>query len=91
MYDKGLELGLTGEALKLFSYTACEVMLTVDVKDDGNSTITAVDGKPIVDKTGISKKDIELVAEIMESNWVWSNKREAWIKLKSVIEQAIGE
>lgn len=48
MWEKGEELGLTGDALRMFSYTATEVKLTIDVDEKtGESTIIAVDDKPL--------------------------------------------
>jgi hypothetical protein len=48
MWDKGEKLGLTGEALKLFSYVGCEVKLTVEVNEEtGDAVIVAVDDKPL--------------------------------------------
>lgn len=51
-HDKGQELGLTGEALKMFMHACCEVKLTVDVDTaTGETSIVAVDDKPIVSST----------------------------------------
>jgi len=48
MWDKGQQLGLTGEALKLFSFVACEIELTIDVDEKtGDAVIVAVDGKQV--------------------------------------------
>jgi len=49
MYDKGVELGLTGEALDNFKYTGYEVELEIEVnKETGDSTIIAVNDVPLV-------------------------------------------
>mgnify|MGYP006977224197 FL=1 len=46
MWEKGEKLGLTGDALKLFSYVGCEVKLTIDVDEkSGDAVILAVDDK----------------------------------------------
>jgi hypothetical protein len=48
MYEKGEKLGLTGEALKLFSYVGCEVKLTINVDEKtGDAVIVAVDGRKL--------------------------------------------
>lgn len=44
LYEVGELMGFTGEVLRLFSFTCCEVKLTVDVDEQtGNSQIIAVD------------------------------------------------
>jgi hypothetical protein len=54
-YDQGVKIGLSGEALEMFKYTAYEVELLVDVNEDtGESTIVAVNGHP-VDNTTLIK------------------------------------
>lgn len=46
MYEKGEKLGLTGEALRLFSYVGCEVKLTINVDEKtGDAVIVAVEGR----------------------------------------------
>lgn len=46
MWNKGEQLGLTGEALKLFSFVGCEVKLTIEVDETtGDAVIVAVDGR----------------------------------------------
>lgn len=48
MYDKGQELGLTGEALKNFMYTCYEVEIELEVNmETGDSKIISVDGKEL--------------------------------------------
>lgn len=92
MYDKGLKLGLTGEALKNFMYTGYEVTLTVEIDEKtGNSTIIAVDGKPVVNKDEISKDDIVLVSQVMEDKGVWSHKFQAWNRIESFLQKIIGK
>lgn len=91
MYDKGEELGLSGEALNMFSYTGNEIELTIDVNTGtGLSTITEVDGKPIVDKSGLSKDDITLVSQVMEEKGVWSHKYQAWNRLEAFLIRILG-
>ena len=47
-YDVGHKLGLTGEALKMFSYAAIEVKLTLSVDaETGHATITHVDDRVV--------------------------------------------
>jgi len=51
MYDEGVKLGLSGEALHYFTFTGCEVELEILVDmNTGDSTIIAVDGKPVSQK-----------------------------------------
>lgn len=46
MWNKGEQLGLTGESLKLFSFVGCEVKLTIEVDETtGDAVIVAVDGR----------------------------------------------
>ena len=48
MWEKGEQLGLTGEALKLFSFVGCEVKLTIEVDEKtGDAVIVAADDKPL--------------------------------------------
>ena len=48
MYEKGVEIGLKGEALRRFVFAASEVKLTIDVDaKNGKSSIVAVDDKPL--------------------------------------------
>ena len=48
MWNKGEQLGLTGEALKLFSFVGCEVKLTIEVDEKtGDVVIVAVDGRKL--------------------------------------------
>lgn len=48
MWNKGEQLGLAGEALKLFSFVGCEVKLTIEVDETtGDAVIVAVDGKKL--------------------------------------------
>jgi len=48
MWEKGEQLGLTGEALKLFSYVGCEVKLTIEVDEKtGDAVIVAADDRPL--------------------------------------------
>lgn len=48
--NKGLEIGLTGEALSLFSHATDEVKLTLEVDmDTGLAKTVAVDGVPLPD------------------------------------------
>jgi hypothetical protein len=46
-YELGEKLGLSGDALRLFSFALCEVKVDVDVESDGNCRIVAVDGKAL--------------------------------------------
>lgn len=49
MYDKGVELGLTGDALHYFTFTGNEIELEILVDTvTGESTIVAVDGKAVL-------------------------------------------
>ena len=48
MWEKGEQLGLTGEALKLFSFVGCEVKLTIEVDEKtGDAVIVAADDRPL--------------------------------------------
>lgn len=47
MFEKGEKLGLTGEALSLFSYACSEVEVELDVMPDGRATIVSVDGRAV--------------------------------------------
>lgn len=48
MWEKGEKIGLTGDALKLFSYVGCEVKLTINVDEKtGDAVIVAVDDRPL--------------------------------------------
>lgn len=49
MWEKGEELGLSGDALRMFRHAACEVRLELDVSDDGSAKIIAVDGRAVAD------------------------------------------
>lgn len=92
MYDKGLKLGLTGEALDMFSFTGYEVKLTVEVDEkSGNSTIIAVDDKPVINKEEVSRDDIVLVSQVMEEKGVWSHKYQAWNKIEAFLQKLIGK
>lgn len=48
LYAKCKQLGLSDEAATNFSYSLYEVALTLEVDEDGDSTIIAVDGKRVV-------------------------------------------
>lgn len=49
MHELGKKLGLTGEALNMFRYTACEVKLELDVNmKTGEARIVAVDDRPLM-------------------------------------------
>lgn len=51
MFDRGERLGLTGEALKLFSFVGCEVKLTIEVNEEtGDAVIVAVDDRCLLPK-----------------------------------------
>lgn len=56
-YDKGMELGLKGEALSSFKYAFSEVQLTAEVDESGRAKIVEIDGVPLSDrnKTPIGK------------------------------------
>lgn len=46
LWEKGERLGLAGEALRMFSFTACEVEVGIDVNmETGESTIVTLDGR----------------------------------------------
>lgn len=48
MLDLGESLGLKGEALQMFKYTAYEVALEIEVDEQtGRSVIVKVDGKKV--------------------------------------------
>ena len=47
MWDLGVKLGLTSEALSLFKYACCEVKVELEVAADGNAVIVAVDDRPL--------------------------------------------
>lgn len=52
MWNKAVELGLSGEALMSFRYACCEVKLTIDVDEQtGDAVIVAVDGRPLASDT----------------------------------------
>lgn len=47
-YEVGRKLGLTGEALSMFSHACCEVKAELDVDAaTGHAVITHVDGRPV--------------------------------------------
>lgn len=48
LWEKGEALGLTDEALRLFSFSCYEVKIELDVDEQtGASTIVAVDGRKL--------------------------------------------
>lgn len=48
MHNLGVSLGLKGEALDLFGFACCEVILGLSVNTDtGEATIVAVDGRHV--------------------------------------------
>jgi hypothetical protein len=48
MWNHGDDIGLYGEALRMFSFAACEVRLTLEVDSGtGEAKIVAVDGREI--------------------------------------------
>ena len=48
MYDKGVELGLSGEALRTFSYSCYEVEVTLNVNEKtGYAEIFQVNGRNV--------------------------------------------
>lgn len=50
-WNLGEKLGLTGEALSLFSFSGCEVKLTMELDaETGSTTIVAVDGRAVEPK-----------------------------------------
>lgn len=49
MYAAGLEAGLDEEAASNFRYALYEVKITLEVDNDGSSTIVAVNNKPVGD------------------------------------------
>lgn len=50
-HDDGVKRGLTGEALRTFLFTCYEVAVDIEVDTDtGESTIVAVDGRPLGEK-----------------------------------------
>ncbi len=51
MYDKGVNLGLKGDALNKFMYACYEVELTLDIdRTNGEYNIVAVNGLPVNSK-----------------------------------------
>ena len=48
-YDAGEQLGLSGEALDLFMYTACEVELIYEVQEDGSSKLLGCNRYKLID------------------------------------------
>jgi hypothetical protein len=52
-YDKGEELGLTGDALRTFSYWGTEITFEADVNmETGEVTLLSVDGQKILPTKG---------------------------------------
>lgn len=47
MWQEGERLGLTGEALKMFSYACYEVKVTLEIGDGGEANIVAVDDREL--------------------------------------------
>ncbi len=48
MYEQGEELGLIGEALRMFSFAASELKLDLEVNEvTGEAEIVAVDGRAL--------------------------------------------
>ena len=48
MYEKGMKLGLSGEALSMFKYACCEVTVTIEVDPaTGFASIVEVDGRKV--------------------------------------------
>jgi len=51
MNEKGKEIGLTGEALKMFEFACYEVLLVLEVNEEtGEAKIVGVDGRKVHDK-----------------------------------------
>lgn len=54
---KGIQLGLEGEALSMFTYACYEVAVDLDVAEDGQATIVAVDGRKLGHKITDNPKE----------------------------------
>ena len=49
MYEAGEALGLTGDVLRMFSYTCCEVEVEIEIDmKTGESIILRVDGRTLL-------------------------------------------
>jgi hypothetical protein len=47
MYETGVKIGLTGEALSMFSHALCEVRFEIEVDETGLTTIVGLEGTKI--------------------------------------------
>ena len=52
-YDKGKELGLTGQALDDFMYCCYELEVTLVIEQDGSTIMTHVDGTELKRSIGV--------------------------------------
>jgi hypothetical protein len=73
MYNHGLSIGLTGDALDNFRFTCNEVELTVDVNEQtGTSVIVAVDGRNVAASENSGAVDNSSESKTIDKNYIKS-------------------